>query len=358
MMNGQSQENSDDDVSMDMQGPPPTDGPLFWSMKLTPDEQSEIEQPAIEGYIVHITSACFGPNVTKGSRTVVMVDPNAEDDEEDTATPVCVLRAGQQENQSLDLLFNESASFSLKGAKVSNVFLTGYIQPPVDGEPPMDPMYEDMDEEQIMSALRKQREQAEALDADEEEEVAEPPAKKQKTATGAVSKKSPKANNADKKRKGKNAKKAQATPEKDDAKESAQSGDEKKEKEQKNTKQNKKNKKKDKKKMQSMSGLQYRDMKEGDGAAVKKGDKLRVFYVGQTDDKKVFDKCINGSGFEFTLGKGDVIKGWDIGFRGMKVGGKRKLVIPAKLAYGTAGSPPSVPGNAQLTFTVELKGKN
>merc|ERR1719445_2391853 len=201
-----------------------------------------------------------------------------------------------------------------------------------------------MDEEQIMSALRKQKEQAEALDADEEEEVAEPPAKKQKTATGAVSKKSPKANNADKKRKGKNAKKAQATPEKDDAKESAQSEE--------------KNEKKDKKKMQSMSGLQYRDMKEGDGAAVKKGDKLRVFYVGQTDDKKVFDKCINGSGFEFTLGKGDVIKGWDIGFRGMKVGGKRKLVIPAKLAYGAAGSPPSVPANAQLTFTVELKGKN
>jgi len=342
---------SEDDVSMDMEAPS-NEGPLFWSMKLSPNETTEIDQPAIEGYIVHITNACFGANVNKGSRTVVVVDPSAEEGDDDTAAPVCVLRQGQQENQSLDLLFNESASFSLKGQKPSPVFLTGYIQPPVDGEPmgQMDPMYEDMDEEQIMSALKAQREQAEALDADDddaEDEVSEPPAKKQKTASGAVAKKNAKGKANEKK----NDKKRKGQQAKEDEKEGAdeQKGDEKK-----NTKQNKK-KKKDMKKMKG--GIQYRDMKEGDGEVVKNGDKLRVFYVGQTDDKKVFDKCISGQGFEFAFGKGDVIKGWDMGLKGMKVGGKRKLVIPPAKAYGAAGSPPNVPPNATLTFTIELKGK-
>merc|ERR1712129_383698 len=67
------------------------------------------------------------------------------------------------------------------------------------------------------------------------------------------------------------------------------------------------------KKMQSMGkGLKYRDMKQGSGKAASNGDKVSVYYVGQTDDKKVFDKCIGGKGFEFTIGKGEVIKGWDI----------------------------------------------
>jgi len=348
---------SEDDVSMDMEAPS-TDGPLFWSMKLTPNQATEIDQPAIEGYIVHITNACFGANVNKGSRTVVVVDPSADEGDDDTAAPVCVLRQGQQENQSLDLLFNESASFSLKGQKPSNVFLTGYIQPPVDGEPmgQMDPMYEDMDEEQIMSALKAQREQAEALDADEgDDEVSEPPAKKQKTASGAVAKKGKNNQNKkeDKKRKGKN--NQQQKQKEEDAKEENTADEEKGGEKKKNTKQNKK--KKNTKMTPMKGGIQYRDMKVGDGAQVKNGDKLRVYYVGQTDDKKVFDKCISGPGFEFAFGAGDVIKGWDMGLKNMKVGGKRKLVIPPKLAYGAAGSPPNVPGNATLTFTIELKGK-
>merc|ERR1712087_592266 len=124
------------------------------------------------------------------------------------------------------------------------------------------------------------------------------------------------------------------------------------------TKEKSKEEKKKSKEMLPMKGdIKYRDMKEGDGEVVSVGDKLKVFYVGQTDDKKVFDKCIAGSGFEFAFGKGDVIKGWDMGLKGMRVGGKRKLVIPPAKAYGAAGSPPNVPPNATLTFTIELKGK-
>merc|ERR1712083_326765 len=110
------------------------------------------------------------------------------------------------------------------------------------------------------------------------------------------------------------------------------------------------------KKMLNMGkGLKYRDMKQGSGQTVGNGDKVSVYYVGQTDDKKVFDKCISGKGFEFTIGKGEVIKGWDMGLKGMKKGGKRKLIIPAKLGYGAQGSPPKIPGGATLTFTIELK---
>merc|ERR1712129_139236 len=93
------------------------------------------------------------------------------------------------------------------------------------------------------------------------------------------------------------------------------------------------------KKMQSMGkGLKYRDMKIGKGKSVSKGDKVSVFYVGQLDDKKVFDKAISGNGFEFEYGKGEVIKGWDMGLKNMKVGGKRKLIVPSNLAYGKSGS--------------------
>merc|ERR1719245_1562683 len=133
--------------------------------------------------------------------------------------------------------------------------------------------------------------------------------------------------------------------------------DDKKEGDDKND--NKKKKKKQNKNMKNLKGgIKYRDMKEGEGKMVKNGDKLKVYYVGQTDDKKVFDKCISGGGFEFNFGKGDVIKGWEMGLKGMRVGGKRKLVIPPKMGYGSNGSPPSIPPNATLTFTIELKGAN
>merc|ERR1712228_909194 len=75
----------------------------------------------------------------------------------------------------------------------------------------------------------------------------------------------------------------------------------------------------------------------------------------EKEDKKVFDKCISGKGFEFELGKGEVIKGWDLGLKGMKNGGKRKLIVPSKLAYGQRGSEPHIPPNARLTFTLEIK---
>ncbi len=79
-----------------------------------------------------------------------------------------------------------------------------------------------------------------------------------------------------------------------------------------------------------------------------------MHYVGRLDNGKIFDQ--SRAPFEFRLGVGRVIKGWDLGVASMRVGGKRKLIVPAKLAYGAAGVPGTIPPNATLTFEVELLG--
>ncbi|KAE8800469.1 peptidyl-prolyl cis-trans isomerase FKBP17 [Hordeum vulgare] len=90
-----------------------------------------------------------------------------------------------------------------------------------------------------------------------------------------------------------------------------------------------------------------------------KGDKIKVHYRGSLTDGSVFDSSYDrGDPFEFTLGNGQVIKGWDQGLLGMCVGEKRKLRIPAKMGYGERGSPPKIPGGATLVFDTELIAVN
>lgn len=103
------------------------------------------------------------------------------------------------------------------------------------------------------------------------------------------------------------------------------------------------------------SGLYYRDVQPGSGAAAQPGDQVVVHYTGWLPSGQEFDSSRQREPFTFRLGQGEVIPGWDEGVAGMQVGGQRRLVIPAELAYGAEGAGGgAIPPNATLVFDVEL----
>ncbi len=107
--------------------------------------------------------------------------------------------------------------------------------------------------------------------------------------------------------------------------------------------------------MMTDSGLKYEDLVAGDGAVAEKGNQVSVHYTGWLTDGSKFDSSVDRNDpFQFGLGRGMVIRGWDEGVAGMKVGGKRKLTIPPQLGYGAQGAGGVIPPNATLVFEVEL----
>lgn len=103
------------------------------------------------------------------------------------------------------------------------------------------------------------------------------------------------------------------------------------------------------------SGLKYVDVKVGNGVSPVKGKQVKVHYTGTLENGKKFDSSVDrNEPFSFVIGVGQVIQGWDEGVMSMKVGGKRKLIIPSKLGYGASGAGGVIPPNATLLFDVEL----
>jgi FKBP-type peptidyl-prolyl cis-trans isomerase FkpA len=103
------------------------------------------------------------------------------------------------------------------------------------------------------------------------------------------------------------------------------------------------------------SGLKYEDLATGEGAEATAGSRVVVHYTGWLASGAKFDSSVDrGDSFDFVLGRGEVIRGWDEGVAGMKVGGRRKLTIPPHLGYGASGAGGVIPPNATLVFEVEL----
>jgi FKBP-type peptidyl-prolyl cis-trans isomerase len=110
--------------------------------------------------------------------------------------------------------------------------------------------------------------------------------------------------------------------------------------------------------VKTADGLQYWDIRPGTGQIAKDGDHVKVHYTGWLTTGKKFDSSVDAhQPFDFTIGKGEVIKGWEEGVSGMKVGGKRQLRIPPELGYGASGTPGGpIPPNATLIFDIQLLG--
>ncbi len=109
--------------------------------------------------------------------------------------------------------------------------------------------------------------------------------------------------------------------------------------------------------VKTASGLSYTDIVKGTGAAPVSGKEVTVHYTGTLENGKKFDSSVDrGQPFVFRIGAGEVIPGWDEGVISMRVGGKRRLVIPPQLGYGAAGAGGVIPPNATLIFDVELLG--
>lgn len=103
--------------------------------------------------------------------------------------------------------------------------------------------------------------------------------------------------------------------------------------------------------------LEIEELAEGSGATATVGQRVDVHYTGWLTDGTKFDSSVDrGQPFSFNLGQQEVIRGWDVGVAGMKIGGKRKLTIPPHMAYGTRGAGGVIPPNATLVFEVELLG--
>lgn len=108
---------------------------------------------------------------------------------------------------------------------------------------------------------------------------------------------------------------------------------------------------------ETASGLKYEDLVEGTGPSPTRGQRVEVHYTGWLTNGTKFDSSVDrGEPFEFVLGVGQVIRGWDEGVASMKVGGKRRLTIPPELGYGARGAGGVIPPNAELIFEVELLG--
>ncbi|RXW21630.1 hypothetical protein EST38_g4221 [Candolleomyces aberdarensis] len=324
---------------------------------------------------IRVTNISFGEELPDANgRSVVklaykaLTAPDSDDEEEEededeenepklVTTVLAALTAGKIEQSTLNVVLLEEREYVLTNTGKNTVYLTGnYIespdQPPFGDDSDLSSDEEGYNLQDVSSDVEMDPEELVGLavdsDASRFEEVEdEPPAKPSKRPRDTDEATEGKAKEGkEKKSKKLKAEDGKAVPAGGDKKEKKESKKEDKKKEDK-----KKSKSSDVKELPN--GLKIQDVKVGDGPEAKKGSRVGMRYIGKFLDGSGFDKNVKGKPFYFKVGKGEVIKGWDEGIPGMRVGGERILTIPPALAYGSKGVD-GIPANSTLKFEVKL----
>ncbi|KAG4083866.1 hypothetical protein H8356DRAFT_1436610 [Neocallimastix lanati (nom. inval.)] len=296
---------------------------MFWGLKIMPGKtySQKVEYP------FKVTMACLGQEPILGRHCLFVRV-------EDQDYMLCSLNFGQNEQQSLNLVFSPGEEIVFHSVGNGPIYLSGMYD--------VDEMLDDDEDEE-------DDEELDAMDEDEEEEEEEENEEELKAeAKKATAKKAEK--KVEKKVTIKEEKKASAKEEKKVEKKTPVKAEKKTEKKAEPAATEKTPKKKT-----LQNGLVIEDITVGTGAKAKAGKRVGVRYIGRlAKNGKVFDQNTKGAVFKFNLGKGEVIKGWDLGVNGMNVGGVRRLTIPSNLAYGSRGAPPDIPPNSTLIFEVKM----
>ncbi|KAF9012431.1 hypothetical protein BDQ17DRAFT_1419824 [Cyathus striatus] len=356
----------------------------LWSVQLTPGKE-EVIVPQAD---LRITNVALSDELADSNgRTTVKftyVTPmqmDSDDEEEDgdveppqtNTTVICSLTPGKIEQATADIILEQDEEYLFTVVGKNSVYLTGnYIDqtsadhPPFDDEDDSDMDSEDAyDLRDVSSDVEMHADDFDLeSDASRFEEVHdEEPAKAQKRPreSDVVDADSSKPSKAEKKQnkklKAESGKAVAAGAEKKDEEKKEEKKSEKKD-EKKEAKKDKKDKKegdaKEAKEQELAGGVKFKDAKVGSGPTAKKGNTVSMRYIGKLTNGKVFDSNTKGKPFTFQLGKGEVIKGWDVGIAGMQVGSERKLTIPPNMGYGKRGAGKDIPPNATLIFEVKL----
>ncbi|RKP10633.1 hypothetical protein THASP1DRAFT_27600 [Thamnocephalis sphaerospora] len=307
----------------------------FWGLHVKAERKyaQEVDVP------FRVAMASFGQNVTGEERCSVIVEVDGKQ------FVLCNLTPGKLEQQPLDLVFSTGEELSFYATGKNDVYLTGnYVTESTDEFSDEDEEEEDeeFDEEDLDDLTDEQKEELKKLISGMDEDESEEEEEEEKKEEEKPAPKKKAKENAKRKAAEVEAEKVVAEP----VEKSKKAKKEKKAKEEK--------KESAPARQELPNGLIIEDIEVGKGPKAVKGKNVSMRYIGRLMNGKVFDQNTKGKAFRFRLGAGQVIKGWDIGVDGMLTNGKRRLTIPAKLAYGSRGAPPDIPPNATLQFDVQL----
>lgn len=320
---------------------------------------------AEEDLLLHVSQACLDPGAKKGSKAILMVKSH-----DDGPYAVCSLREGGTESVSLDLMLEDYSEFSVVGN--ASVHLTGYQMPQDDDGGDMYGEEDDFDEDGALLGYDAEGlpiymddddddddEDDEDIEMDDDEsdedDGDEPDVGQKKVIIEDVTEDLEEEDSEEDDSEDEEEQRAAAAAAKEaEEKKQKRKAAEQKEKEQKKAKSDEPSGSKTKVK-KFPNGFEIHDIHQGkaSGKMVKAGKRVSVRYTGRLTNGKIFDQTKGNKTFQFRFGVGEVIKGWDRGMEGMRVGDKRKLVVPPQMGYGASKVGP-IPANSTLVFEVEL----